>query len=64
MVNNFLNLVEMKECTESGIQLATMKLIKPTESTSTANNGIIIPTSSMDLINAISELQNKKSLHY
>lgn len=55
MVKNFLDMVEVTNQTESGIQVAKVKLIVPTASVNASSSGIIIPNSSGDLVEAIAD---------
>lgn len=55
MIKNFLDMVEITNQTESGIQIVKPKIIVPKTAVSTTNSGIIIPTSLKDLIEAIED---------
>ena len=55
MMNNYFNTIEITDQTESGIQIAKSKIIIPKATVSATNSGIIIPSSSLDLIETIAD---------
>ena len=62
MMKNFLNTVEITKQTESGIQIAKSKIIIPKATVGATNSGIIIPSSSMELMETIADLRKEKNI--
>ena len=60
MMKNFLDTVEITEQTESGIQIAKSRIIIPKVTVSAINSGIILPKSSVELMEVIADVNNKK----
>lgn len=59
MMKNFFSSVELVEQTESGIQIAKARIIIPKTTVSTTNSGIIIPSSSLELMETIADSKVK-----
>lgn len=59
-MKNFFSSVELVEQTESGIQIAKIRIIVPKATVSTTNSGIIIPSSSLELMEIIADSKVKK----
>lgn len=59
MMKNFLDTVEITDCTEAGIQIAKARIIIPKTTVSAENSGIIIPKSSEELMKAIMDSMKK-----
>lgn len=53
MIKDFLNTIEVTSCTESGIQIANVKIWIPQTSNNSTNSGIIIPASAIELFEII-----------
>ena len=60
MMKDFFNTVEIKEQTESGIQIAKSKIIIPKAIVSANNSGIIIPSSSLELMDTIADFSQER----